>query len=218
MLELAAIVAGYLLGSIPAPYWIARCRKGIDIRTVGVRNMGCANVLREVGIREGLLAAAIDIGKGAATVWVARLIGVGEYWVWGAGLAAVVGHNFPVFLGFRGGRGVAAFIGVMAVISPLATLISLVVIGILWLIIRHMFTTLAIAAPIFIVVTWLVERSPLLLVYIAISVLFIVLRAKYRLGELKIVLGGMAGRSKPAAGRAEDESNGSSPPQGNTEG
>jgi len=214
MLELAAIVAGYLLGSIPAPYWITRLRKGIDIRTVGVRNMGCANVLREVGIWEGVLAAIIDIGKGAAAVWVAQLMGVAEYWAWGAGFAAIVGHSFPVFLGFRGGRGAAAFIGVMLVISPLSTLIALVAIGILWLIIRHMFTTLAVTAPVLLVATWLIEQSPVLLAYIAITVLFIVLRARYRLGELKIVLGRLFGGGKPAG----EGNTGSYPPQKNIEG
>ena len=200
MLELAAILAGYLLGSIPAPYWIARLRKGIDIRTVGVRNMGAANVIREVGILEGALAAIIDVGKGAAAVWVAQLIGVPEYWSWAAGFAAILGHNFPVFLSFRGGRGAATLIGVIAMIAPVVTAIGLAVFATLWLIIRHTLTCMFITAPILFVTAWALEQSGPLLIFIAIAMLFVAFQAKYRMGEVKAVLGRISGRKKSEAG------------------
>ncbi len=198
MLELAAIVIGYLFGSIPAPYWIARVRKGIDIRTVGVRNMGAANVMREVGILEGALAAVIDVGKGAAAVWVAQLLGVGEYWTWAAGLAAIVGHNFPLFLGFRGGRGVASFVGVMVYIFPIGTAISLGIFATLWFFIRHTFTTLLITAPVLFYLAWLLEDSIPLLVYVVITVLFMAIRSKYRMGEVGMALKRVAGKNQNA--------------------
>jgi acyl phosphate:glycerol-3-phosphate acyltransferase len=186
LLEAAAILIGYLLGSIPAPYWIARARKGIDIRTVGVRNMGSANVIREVGKWEGALAAIIDVGKGTAAVWIAHLIGVTEYWIMAAGFAAVLGHNFPIFLKFRGGRGAAAFIGVMLFLSPIATAVSLCIFAVLWLVIHHTFTALAVTSPFIVIAIWLVERSPILILFVVVTILFMFIRSKYRLREFKM--------------------------------
>lgn len=188
MFEFFAIAAGYILGSIPAAYLIAKLRKGIDIREVGVRNMGAGAVFREVGIPEGILCTLIDIGKGTAAVYVAQVMGLAEYWIWAAGFAAILGHSFPVFIGFRGGKSVATLIGVMLPISPLTMCVVLVLIAIVWLIVRHLFTTMAIVAPFLLLTTWLVERSPQLMVYVVIVVLFIVLRAWYRLGEVKTAL------------------------------
>lgn len=100
-----ALAAGYLLGSFPTAYIVGRLRKGVDIRNVGSRNLGAMNVFYKVGFIDGLLTLAGDIGKGAAGVAVARALGTGLVVEMLAGVAVVVGHNFPVFLKFRGGRG-----------------------------------------------------------------------------------------------------------------
>jgi len=210
MLESASIVIGYLLGSIPAAYYITRLRKGIDIREVDVRNMGSASVFRVVGIWEGIVTAIIDIGKGAAAVYIAQVIGVSQYWAWGAGFAAIIGHSYPVFIGFRGGRSVATFIGVMLVISPVSMGISLGIIGLTWLIVRHLFTTIAITAPLFIIVTWLVEKSPLLLLYILVVIIFILFRTKYRLGEIKIALSRLTNKRNLTCGNTKKNNIGAS--------
>jgi len=113
-----ALVLAYLIGSIPTAYAMGRLRKGVDIRQVGSRNMGAMNVFYSVGFAEGLIVLAVDIGKGVAAVALARLMQVPEVVQLLAGLAAVVGHNFPVFLNFRGGRGGATCIGILIYLMP----------------------------------------------------------------------------------------------------
>lgn len=98
-----ALLAAYLLGSVPAAYVMGRLRKGIDIRQVGSRNMGAMNVFYSIGFGEGLAVLAFDIGKGAAAVALARVMATPEAVQLLAGLVAVVGHNFPIFLNFKGG-------------------------------------------------------------------------------------------------------------------
>jgi glycerol-3-phosphate acyltransferase PlsY len=113
-----SLVLGYLIGSFPSAYVVARLRKGIDIRQVGSRNMGAMNVFYSVGFGYGILVLALDIGKGAAAVAIARAMGTPDLIQLLAGLAAVVGHNFPVFLNFKGGRGGATCIGILIYIMP----------------------------------------------------------------------------------------------------
>jgi glycerol-3-phosphate acyltransferase PlsY len=132
------------------------------------------------------VVAIVDIGKGAVAVYIAQVLGVSQYWVLGAGFAAIVGHNYPVFVGFKGGKGAATVIGVMLVIAPVSMGIALTAIGIGWLIIRHLFTTIAIAAIVLSLATWFVEQSAVLLIYILVIILFIVFRVRRRLPEIKI--------------------------------
>jgi len=113
-----ALVLAYLIGSIPTAYAMGRLRKGVDIRQVGSRNMGAMNVFYSIGVAEGLIVLAVDIGKGVTAVALARLMPVPEVVQLLAGLAAVVGHNFPVFLNFRGGRGGATCIGILIYLMP----------------------------------------------------------------------------------------------------
>jgi len=187
LLGSASIVIGYLLGSFPAAYLIAKYRKGIDIREVGVRNMGAGNVMREVGMWEGAVIAVADIGKGSATIFIAQMLSVSQPWLLVAGLAAILGHNFPVYIGFRGGKGVSTLIGVFLVLSPLGMGISLLIIGIALLFTRHIFTSIAIAAPFFLAAIWQVEKSPILLFYALGIVLFVLFRSRHRLKEVKTI-------------------------------
>jgi glycerol-3-phosphate acyltransferase PlsY len=129
-LGILSIIIGYLIGSIPTAYIVARKRKGIDIRDIGSRNMGAANVMREIGLHEGIFVALIDIAKGAAAILIAQALSISELWVLGAGFAALVGHNFPVFAGFRGGKGSATVIGIFLVLAPLAMLVTFVIVAI----------------------------------------------------------------------------------------
>ena len=93
-----AIISAYLIGAFPSAYIAGRLRKGIDIREVGSRNVGAMNVFYRVGFAEGILVLAVDIGKGAAAVALARWLDVPIVVQLFAGLAAVIGHSFPVFL------------------------------------------------------------------------------------------------------------------------
>jgi glycerol-3-phosphate acyltransferase PlsY len=119
-----AIIIGYLLGSIPFAYIIGRLKKGVDIREVGGGNVGALNTYREIGPLYGLGVLAADIVKGALAVWIASWLGLDLEWICVAGFAAVVGHNWPVFIKFKGGMGAATVIGVLAALTPVPLLIS----------------------------------------------------------------------------------------------
>jgi glycerol-3-phosphate acyltransferase PlsY len=114
-----ALVLGYLLGSIPFAYLAARLVKKVDIRKVGGGNVGTLNTMREIGPLPGLLVLLADMGKGALAVLIAQWLGLHLYWAFAAGFMAVVGHNWPVWLKFRGGQGLATTMGVLLAFSPI---------------------------------------------------------------------------------------------------
>jgi len=106
-----AVVIGYLLGSIPFAYIAGRLMKGVDIWQVGGKNVGTLNTMREVGTVTGLAVLIADMGKGALAVLIAQWLGVSLVFVFIVGFAVVVGHWWPIFLKFSGGKGAAATIG-----------------------------------------------------------------------------------------------------------
>jgi glycerol-3-phosphate acyltransferase PlsY len=116
-------VIGYLLGSIPAGLIAGKVTRGIDVRDYGSGKTGVTNVLRILGLRVSLLVAITDIAKGAVPVVIARVLVDDAYGQTVAGLAALVGHNWPLYAGFRGGRGVATSWGGLLGMSPLVALI-----------------------------------------------------------------------------------------------
>ncbi len=120
-------LAGYLLGSVSFAVLLVRRRTGRDIRQEGSGNAGATNVLRSHGKGLAAVVAAADIAKGAAAVLLARLFTADPRVAAAAGLAAVVGHVFPIFYGFRGGKGVATAVGAFLALTPWATLVCLAV-------------------------------------------------------------------------------------------
>lgn len=126
------IVAAYLIGSIPTAYWIGKLFFHIDIREHGSKNMGASNTFRVLGPVWGILVLIIDMGKGIAAVQLAHAVQstdwLGDektFWQLLFGLVAVAGHVFPVFAGFRGGKGVATLFGLVLAIQPWIALISI---------------------------------------------------------------------------------------------
>jgi glycerol-3-phosphate acyltransferase PlsY len=117
------VILGYLLGSIPTAYIAGRLIKGRDIRQMGDGNMGAQNAFRQLGARAGLTVGIIDAAKGALAVLIAVAVCVSQPTILIAGTAAVIGHNWPVFLGFRGGRGECTTIGVLSVLMLLPMMI-----------------------------------------------------------------------------------------------
>jgi glycerol-3-phosphate acyltransferase PlsY len=115
-----AVAAAYLIGSIPFALILARRWGNIDLRRIGSGNPGAANVLRARGVKAGVLVAMLDIAKGMAGVLVAQRISPDGSAPAAAGLAAIVGHIYPVWLRFRGGKGVATACGAFSVLTPLA--------------------------------------------------------------------------------------------------
>jgi glycerol-3-phosphate acyltransferase PlsY len=119
-------IAAYLVGSIPAAYLVARWRRGVDIRKHGSGNVGAANTLTVVGKRWSVGVTIFDIGKGALMVWFAQLLDFNIASQAAVGIAAIIGHDWPVFLHFQGGRGVFTSLGVVAILNPWLGLIALV--------------------------------------------------------------------------------------------
>lgn len=119
-----AVLAAYLLGSVPTGYLLYRWKAGGDIRRQGSGNIGATNVMRSGGKLAGILTLLLDALKGSAAVLAARQM-AGEPWDAVAAFAAVVGHCFPVFLGFRGGKGIATGCGAYLVLAPLPMAMAL---------------------------------------------------------------------------------------------
>ena len=121
---LIPITVGYVLGSVPFGLIAAWAFKRVDIRDFGSGRTGMTNVLRTVGAPAAAIVLVLDMGKGVAAVMVARLLGDSHGAEVAAALAAMVGHNWPVFIGFKGGRGTAPGWGGLCILSPLAGLIA----------------------------------------------------------------------------------------------
>ena len=176
LLGILSIIIGYFLGSIPTAYIVSRIRKGIDIRNVGSGNMGGANVMREIGAHEGVFVGLIDIAKGAGAILIAQTLNSSELWVFGTGFAALVGHNFPVFAGFRGGRGSATIIGIFLVLAPEAILVTLAIIAIPFFTTRKFAAAILIGFGLLPLFAWLFEGSLPLVRYVLVIDLFMLVR------------------------------------------
>ncbi len=110
------VILGYLLGSIPTAYIAGRLLKGQDIRQMGDGNVGAANAFRQLGKKIGIGVFFVDAGKGALAILIAQAVGIPQLAILTTGATAVIGHSWPAFIGFRGGRGFATTIGVLAAV------------------------------------------------------------------------------------------------------
>jgi glycerol-3-phosphate acyltransferase PlsY len=132
-----ALLIAYLLGSLPSAFIIGKARRGVDIREVGSRNMGAMNTFYSVGFWWGMLVLVLDIGKGMLGVGAAIWLHTPWYVPLLAGLMVLVGHNFPVFLKFKGGKGGASMIGVLVILMPWGFIAYPAFFGLLLLISRN---------------------------------------------------------------------------------
>ena len=180
-----AIIGAYLLGSIPSAYIAGRLRKGIDIREVGSRNMGAMNVFYKVGIVPGLLVLAVDIGKGAAAVALAHWLEVPLVVEFLAGATAVIGHSFPVWLRFRGGRGGAPLIGALIFLMPWGIPIGLSIFFVLLLLTRFPTLSYSIALLCFPFVAWLIYHNGNYVLYSSLMLLIPLIRYIPRIKEMR---------------------------------
>jgi glycerol-3-phosphate acyltransferase PlsY len=191
----SAIVIGYLLGSFPSAYLAGRLRKGIDIRKVGSKNMGAMNVYYQVGPMEAVLVTLADLGKGIGAILLAQWLNVSLTFQLIAGLAAVMGHIFPVFLKFHGGKGAATAIGILIFLMPWAVPFLFIVFAIALLITRNptfSYSLLLIVFP-FVAGFIYVDRygEPLALVFYSIGLgIFLGIQYIPRLKEMHSKTGG----------------------------
>jgi glycerol-3-phosphate acyltransferase PlsY len=160
--ELFLTLCAYLLGSVPTGLLLARAFGGVDIRTKGSGNIGATNVYRTLGRTVGILTLAGDCLKGMIPVLAAKALELPDIWIAAVGVAAFLGHIFPVFLGFKGGKGVATALGVFLAASPLAVLAALgvfIIVLVLWRFVSLASITAAAFMP---ALTALIDKKPMI--------------------------------------------------------
>ncbi|MEO0479532.1 MAG: glycerol-3-phosphate acyltransferase [Planctomycetota bacterium] len=130
------LLVAYAIGCLNAGYYLVRRHRGIDVRTTGSHGTGATNVGRTLGRRGFVVTLAIDASKGAAAVGFALAFDLSPTWQWSSAIAAAMGHVWPAQLGFRGGRGVAVWIGALAVLDPALLLVATLVTGVAFAAVR----------------------------------------------------------------------------------
>ncbi|HEY96424.1 MAG TPA: glycerol-3-phosphate 1-O-acyltransferase PlsY [Dehalococcoidia bacterium] len=171
-----AIIVGYLLGSIPSAYIAGRLKKGVDIRKIGGGNMGALNVIREIGWPAGSLVLIADLSKGILAVFIARWLGLQLVWVLVAGFAAIAGHNWPIFLKFRGGKGGATIMGVLLALIPLEFLSGFVITAVVVIITSNPALGMGVGLAFIPLFIWWYSGSSLLIGYSLFLALFVIAR------------------------------------------
>ena len=184
MIEAALIVAAYFAGSLPFGYWLVRVFRGADIRTLGSKNTGMTNVWRNFGWRFGVATLLLDVVKGALPA-LAALHWSGSLTASIAGIAAMLGHGYPVLLGFGGGKGVATSAGVVLAVTPLHGIALVLVFAIVLWLFRYVSLASMVAAVLY-PLTCLATGEPWpVIVFGAIAALGIVARHRANIGRLR---------------------------------
>ena len=152
----------YLLGSVPFGYLIVRWQRGIDVRATGSGSIGATNVMRNLGVLGFIATFILDAGKGLLAVLLASKMTLqNPTWVAAAAFAAVVGHCFPIWLRFRGGKGVATGVGVFLAIAPLQVALVLVMFAIVVAIWRYVSLGSIVATAAFPLLVYLMKHPPI---------------------------------------------------------
>lgn len=161
MIPILTLIAAYLIGGIPFGYLLVRWRTGQDVRTQGSGNIGATNVLRTTGKTLGIITLLLDIGKGALAVWLMdRVTDDDPMWMSLAALAVILGHAFPVFLKFQGGKAVASFVGAFMYLTP-APLFAIVILFVAVLsVTKYVSLASMIGALLFPLACWLLVQPP----------------------------------------------------------
>ena len=159
------VLVGYILGACPTAYILGQRVKGKDIRQVGDRNMGARNAYHELGHRIGILVFIIDTAKGYLAILIAQFFDAPQTIVLATGIAAVAGHNWPAFLGFRGGRGESTTIGILLALNPGAMLIVSVPTMAVLLLKKNVILTSAVMFISLPLVSWWLNVSGILVIY-----------------------------------------------------
>ena len=157
MMGALAVVLAYLIGGIPFGLIIVKLMTGADVREAGSGNIGATNVLRTTGLPAGVLTLVLDAAKAWIAVWLAdRLSGGSELWMSFAALAVLVGHAWSIWLGFKGGKAVASFVGAYAYLTPvpLLAVVLLFVLVVAWT--RYLSLGSIVAAGLFPVACWMI--------------------------------------------------------------
>jgi glycerol-3-phosphate acyltransferase PlsY len=162
---LLSVSLGYLLGSIPSAYLVGRLLKGVDLRDVGDGRIGTSAAFRRLGKLGGTMVGIADFGKGVAAIMLARLLGVSEVVVLLSGLAAVIGHDWSIFIHLKGGKGAATTYGVLASVMAWQLLIALGIAGMVFFISHKSGLSTGIMFGILPPIVWACGASALLVVF-----------------------------------------------------
>lgn len=191
---LAIPVAAYFLGSIPFGLILTKILGGVDVRKVGSGNIGATNVARAAGLSAGVLTLVLDVAKGAGAVLLAeKLSHDSALWMMAAAPAALLGHCFPVWLKFKGGKGVATAAGAFALLSPLACLAAIVLfllVVIFWRYVSLGSVSAAAAMPLLIYFLWAPRHAPPLAVTFGTLGVALLIVYKHR-GNLQRLIDGV---------------------------
>ena len=162
-------MAAYLIGGLPFGYWFVRLTSGRDIRDMGSGNIGATNVHRAAGGKAGLMVLVLDILKGFLAVWIAALTTHGEPLALAlAACAAVLGHCYPAFLNFKGGKAVACFIGAFGFLAPAALALTAVAFFITAFSTRYISLASMVGAFLFPMFLWWMSYPPMPILYASI--------------------------------------------------
>lgn len=187
MLILFVLLVAYLLGSLPTALVVSRAVANVDIRTIGDGNMGARNVARTLGWGPGIVVAVADFGKGAAAVVFARYLGLALEWQIAAGACAALGHDFPVFAGFRGGQGMAAILGALFVLMPTETSSGLLMFGSAYALTRSFDISAALGLGLVAWLAWKLSQPTILVICAAALFVSIALKKHYDAPRRKAV-------------------------------
>ena len=200
-----AVAGAYLVGSVPTAYLLVKWMRHVDVRTVGSGNVGATNAARIGGLGIGVAVFLIDVGKGwlAVQALVPWLVGDATSATrLGCGLAAVIGHSFPVFLNFRGGKGVATTIGVLVGTMPLVAAVCLAVWGVCVLMWRYV-SVGSLAAAATLPLMQLATRQPLPDVLLGVALALLV-AARHRANIERLLQGREHRVGRPSSPQSGD--------------
>jgi glycerol-3-phosphate acyltransferase PlsY len=178
------VLFGYLAGSVPFAFLLAR-RAGIDVRVAGSGNVGAANVLRTAGSGRAVAVMALDVAKGAGAVLAVHLAAGGASIAALTGAAAIVGHIYPVWLRFHGGKGVAVAAGVFSVLTPIATGVALALFLLIVWITRYVSLGSIAATVALPPVAWWAGAPPAVVIAAGATAALILFRHRANLGRLR---------------------------------
>ena len=187
MTPLIALIAAFLVGSIPFGYLLVRWKTGEDVREKGSGNIGATNVLRTTGRLAAVATLLLDIGKGVFAVWLAgKLSGGSPVWMSLAALAVMAGHAFPVFLKFQGGKAVASFIGAFLYLTPIPMIAALLVFVIVVAATRQISMGSIVAAGSLPLATWLIEHPPWIVIFATlVAAVFVIYRHRANIERIR---------------------------------